>query len=201
MDEFKSLSKLFDQAPHRTVFKLTLEELYGDIKDIVLNDYVPERIRQHFDTARNLALYSWFVYSFTAMADLQAFACLEFALRERIGKDVSKKMRGLKQLMDHAIKQRLVKDIGFQYWRKLETRRKQYKGEMNVLLKQIGYTIKPLPAVDPQKYSKQLSASFPMIRNLLAHGRPMIWIWDTLNLRLVADFINQLYSSKDNGAK
>ncbi len=34
-------------------------------------------------------------------------------------------------------------------------------------------------------------------RNLYAHGRPMIWIWKTLDLGLVADFINQLYSSEN----
>ena len=45
---------------------------------------VPKGVRLHFDTARNLYLYAWFVYRFHVVAEQQALATLELALRSRL---------------------------------------------------------------------------------------------------------------------
>jgi hypothetical protein len=45
---------------------------------------VPKNVRLHFDTARNLYLYAWFVYRFHVVAEQQALATLELALRLRL---------------------------------------------------------------------------------------------------------------------
>jgi hypothetical protein len=201
MDEFKPFSEIFEPSPQRKIFKLTLEEHYDDIKEINLYDNVSERIRQYFDTARNLALYSWFVYSFTPVADFQAYACLEFALVQKTGKYVPGKFYSFKNLLEDAIERGWIKDIGFRYWRKLEARRKKYQEEQDDMLSQLGYPHESTLPVDPQKYSKTLIKGFALVRNYLAHGTPMVWIWSSLTLNLVADCINQLYSSNDTTSK
>jgi hypothetical protein len=67
----------------RAVTPTTIESIYAVIESIQLNDNVPDEVRSHFEIARNLALYSWFVYSFNVVAAMQAFASLEMALRDK----------------------------------------------------------------------------------------------------------------------
>lgn len=64
----------------------TVESIYRRIEPIQLNENVPEDVRSHFEIARNLALYSWFVYSFVVAA-MQAYSSLEMALKRKTGKE------------------------------------------------------------------------------------------------------------------
>jgi hypothetical protein len=61
----------------------TIESIYAVVEEIKLNAGVPDEVRSHFEIARNLALYSWFVYSFNVIAGMQAFASLELAVRAK----------------------------------------------------------------------------------------------------------------------
>lgn len=54
------------------ISETTIESLYRLIEPIQLTENVPEEVRSHFEIARNLALYSWFVYSFNVVAAMQA---------------------------------------------------------------------------------------------------------------------------------
>jgi len=65
----------------------TVESIYRRIEPIQLNENVPEDVRSHFEIARNLALYSWFVYSFNVVAAMQAYSSLEMALKRKTGKE------------------------------------------------------------------------------------------------------------------
>jgi hypothetical protein len=65
----------------------TVESIYRRIEPIQLNENVPEDVRNHFEIARNLALYSWFVYSFNVVAAMQAYSSLEMALKRKTGKE------------------------------------------------------------------------------------------------------------------
>ncbi len=69
---------------------------------MALNESVPDDVRCHFETARNLALYSWFVYSFNVVGAMHAFSSLEMALRLKAGD----KKSSFKSLMDNAFKNR-----------------------------------------------------------------------------------------------
>ena len=80
----------------------TIESLYSVIEVIALGKTVPEEVRNHFDTARNLALYSWFVYSFNVVAAMHAFGSLEMAVRTKTGD----KKSPFKQLLDMAFDKR-----------------------------------------------------------------------------------------------
>lgn len=60
------------------------EDRYKNISRFELPHEVPADVRVHFDTARNLYLYAWFVYRFHVIAEQQALASLEMALRLRL---------------------------------------------------------------------------------------------------------------------
>lgn len=59
----------------------TVESIYTLVEEIELGANVPDEVRSHFEIARNLAVYSWFVYSFSVVAAMQALASLEMAVR------------------------------------------------------------------------------------------------------------------------
>lgn len=65
------------------ISETTIQSLYLLIEPITLVSSVPEDVRSHFETAKNLALYSWFVYPFNVVAAMHAFASLEMALRTK----------------------------------------------------------------------------------------------------------------------
>ena len=67
------------------ISEMTFHAIYDEVEQIRINDTAPESVRSHFEIARNLVLYSWFVYSFNVVAAMQAFASLEMALKERTG--------------------------------------------------------------------------------------------------------------------
>jgi hypothetical protein len=61
---------------------MTLEDRHSWVAAYRLDRNIPEAIRIHFETAKNLYLYAWFVYRFHNVAEQQALTTLEFALRE-----------------------------------------------------------------------------------------------------------------------
>lgn len=54
------------------------------LSTLALDEAVPEHVRTHFETAKNVLLYSWCVYRFHMVAELYALSTLEFAFRERL---------------------------------------------------------------------------------------------------------------------
>ena len=64
-----------------------IQSIYSLIEPITLAEKVPDEVRSHFEIAKNLALYSWFVYSFNVVAAMQAYASLEMALKRKAGKE------------------------------------------------------------------------------------------------------------------
>src|SRR5258708_1152361 len=81
-----------------------VRDYYASASRLVLNKNVPERVAIQFETVKNLYLYSWFIYRFFPVAEHQALACLELALRMRY-QPKRKRWRGLKELLKHAVNQ------------------------------------------------------------------------------------------------
>ncbi len=67
------------------VSEFRIDDIYSLVEGVRLNDNVPEEIRSHFETAKNLILYAWFVYSFNAVAALHALATLERSVKAKTG--------------------------------------------------------------------------------------------------------------------
>jgi hypothetical protein len=77
------------------ITEMGVETIHSQVENVRLNGNVPEPVRSHFETAKNLILYSWFVYSFNAVAAMQAFASLEMAVRTKTGVGVKGNFKDL----------------------------------------------------------------------------------------------------------
>ena len=137
---------------------------------------------EHFDTARNLLIYSWFVYRFNQVAELHAFSSLEFALKTKCGAS----SKGLKKLLESAVERGWIMDSGFRYFRSVA----------DVVMPDDEADSGNPDAKDVQEYCKTLIGTLPFIRNELAHGSRMLHPNGLTTLTIVAALINQLFERK-----
>lgn len=155
---------------------VALKHVHDGLLDAELSPEVPERIQDHFTTARHLTLYSWFVYRFLAVAQMQAYGSLEFALRERLGHGRDEKPPGLRPLLNKAVDMRLVQEQLIRDWP--------------------GHSVASETMEDqfaPEGWLRQLPEFMSSMRNDLAHGSFTLMPDGGRTLRVVADIINQLY--------
>jgi hypothetical protein len=188
-----------------------LASLHGNLTSIRVNEFAPENVRQLFETAKNLSLYSWFVYRFHPIARLISYSCLEAALRPLVLNDSAfprEKRRngrpGLKDMLEHAVARKWIRNEGFDNARHLASvRAKQLKifaqlEEMISLSLERMETREPTAeeiaaALETSTYVQGLSSSIPLIRNHIAHGNSFLDGGSVAILRIVAEAINQLY--------
>lgn len=148
-------------------------DLHDAVSAFSLHAGVPDDIAQHFETIKNVYLYSWFIYRFQPVAELQSLACLEFALRERLANEIRTgkvrgKRPGLYSLMKYAIEKQMVKNDGFARW---------------------------VQAEDPDwDLLASLQKALPEIRNNYAHGSKNLMPTALDIIELVCEFINQIFA-------
>ena len=149
---------------------LAANELHSMVKPIELNDAVPAKIRDQFDIARNVFAYSWFVYEFTMLAELQCYRVLEMALRHRLDPEAppnTTKSPGLHQLLKTAT------DRGFLLRRDFEVLSMSGDGGTRCRLDDI-----------------------PMGRNHLAHGNiNLLPQYALMVINLSAEVLNKLFAT------
>jgi hypothetical protein len=75
---------VFHDVATGEVRPMRIDDLRNMIAVVELSEYVPVTIRDQFDIARNVFVYSWFMYEFATLAEQQCFAVLEMALRHRL---------------------------------------------------------------------------------------------------------------------
>jgi hypothetical protein len=148
-------------------------DLHAAVAALSLHPAVPEYIAQHFETLKNVYLYSWFIYRFQPVAELQSLACLEYALRVRLADEIKagklkERRPGLQRLMHYAIENQLVKNEGFARW---------------------------VRAQDPEwDLLATLEKALPQIRNDYAHGSYSLTPTALDIIELVHEIINQLFA-------
>jgi hypothetical protein len=148
-------------------------DLHNAVAAFSLHSGVPEDIAQHFETVKNIYLYSWFIYRFQPVAELESLACLEYALRVRLADEIrdgklKEKRPGLQRLMRYAIDKELVKNEGFARW---------------------------VRAQDPEwDLLSSLEEALPQIRNDYAHGSYNLTPTALCIIELVHEIINQLFA-------
>jgi hypothetical protein len=190
---------------------LTITYQHEKIAGIALHDGVPRNIWTQFETARNLYLYAWYVYRFYPVAEHQAYACLELALRERYEAEVTavsntkakKTLQGLQSLLEYAIKQGHLKNEGFSLWRQhAEMRaRERTQQELWEKARQEGRTEMTFDPDDYKitdvdrnhDYLEAILTSIPALRNDYAHGSNTLRSSVLGKIKLVSEIINQIY--------
>jgi hypothetical protein len=140
-----------------------------------LHGGVPDYIREHFLTARHLALYAWFVYRFSMPSQLQAYATLEYALRERLGYADGEHPPGLKRLLTEASSRGLLQEERIRDWP--------------------GHRREPSVSSEfpSGSWLTIVADALPYFRNDLAHGSFTLSPDGGRTLRVVADIVNQLW--------
>ena len=159
-----------------------------------LNTQVPEEVQTHFQTALNLMLYAWFVFEFQTVAEKQAYASLEFALRLRFpeAKKTIKKagkekiiFETLGPLLRRAVQQGLIVAETLPAWERVKENH-AFRSQDTL------YPIGSLPT--PEEWLLGLIETTPIFRNDLAHGSTKLYFESSFwALELCADLINALF--------
>lgn len=137
----------------------------------------PEEIVNGFVTAQHLAIYAWFVYPFSSLAELQGLLTLEHALRRRMSNEPA---RGLKGRLRHALA------VGWITGEKLRIL------DPCVLTNQTEFKQRPLDVGGVDRLRSFID-NLPEQRNWLAHGNWMDGHDVFIELDIVLQLINQLY--------
>ena len=169
---------------------IKLEDHHRRFASVTLNKSVPEEVKSAFAVAANLYVYSWFVYAFGSVAELQCLATLEFALRIRSGD--RKNGPGLKKYLRDAIAKNWLIDEGLPDPVAIPVV-KLVDGQILVVPPEA-----PSAEIDPQARVRHLSNSLPNWRNVIAHGSSMLFPPGNYMLVLVAALINQLWPARSN---
>jgi len=202
MDTLKEFSEITVPDPRSGMFaafdsekgefrRREIEDHYGMISKIALHKGVPEKVREHFETTKNLLLYSWFVYRFIPVAEFHAASTLEFALKLKTGG----KIKGLSKLISHAVDEGWVKNQGFSVWqnrmRMAEEEKKMYEQWSKLSEEEFDFPEKEYD------YLEILKKSIPALRNEYAHGSSFLHPGGYEKLEICAEFINQLFEGTD----
>ena len=209
-DPLKPLDQICDPNSRQRNFVSNLEDLHANLSNIVLDESVPVDVRQLFETAKNLSLYSWFAYRFHQVSELIAFSAMEMALRVRyleenpIDPETNKPRPTLHKLMMHAKKEKWITNEGFP---SLYTRAK-YAAEQKISIELIqSHDFEKEPSVTIDEPSEEeiiealnnldmveaITINAHKIRNDLAHGSSTLHPNSVSTLFTVSEVINQIY--------
>jgi hypothetical protein len=177
------------------------------MESLELPPQIPESVASAFAVARNTWLYGWFYWPFYALAGFQAFRCMEtaFRFRERLEEGEGRLMpnrkgpRSFRSLFRVAIDQKWIIDEGFQRFRDLDQRRREFENDLGGLA-----VVESPPAPRPStEYSEVLAQAVPDLRNSHAHAdAPIALLFDNtrLVLELARDVIVQVLGSVASSA-
>lgn len=213
-DPLKPLDQIYEPDERQISFTASLKDRHAALEKIVLNNEVPLDVRQLFETAKNLSLYSWFVYRFHQASELICFSALEMALRGRYlienpidEKSKKKRPPSLYDLLQHAKKELWITNEGFSDSYLLARHNSEFN-KMIAKLKTHDFGQEPsMPIDEPSEEEiaeelskmdrvKAISETSHKIRNDLAHGSNTLHPNSISTLRINAEVINQIYMTR-----
>lgn len=199
---------ILDKGGHARPY--TLADHLDAVASFTLSDRVPEAVRVHFDTARNVFAYAWFVYRFHSVAEQQALTSLELALRERMESGrfavppVSKKLRGLSERLRAARELGLLDNTTLPRAADWALERARYRFRLAQVERMTRLGLSSLTVDDShvQPSAEDLEHDWieafilylPKVRNMYAHGSEMLHPRVLETFEIVRDLINQLFS-------
>lgn len=173
----------------------------------------PEAVHIHFETAKNLYLYAWFVYRFHMVAEQYVCSTLEMALRERlfdanlISRD-DERLPGLTALLKIARKNGLVANerfIGREHW---VMRRARNRFSHEVMLRMVHEGLDEIEIDDSNVQPTEEDLAFdwlehfiqhlPGQRNMHAHGTDALYPTVLWTFEIVSELVNQLFTELAN---
>jgi hypothetical protein len=190
----------------------TLAQEDADLASIELHTGVPVDVRQLFETAKNVSLYSWFVFRFHPVAESVALASLELALNlQASGLDrLPDKFRspGLANLLKNAVQNGVIREDHFPSRDAYVSRAAHMRRVAELILGNSNDNEISDPSEDEIEQEDAnvsmtgyLKSLFPLIRNAMAHGPPRLTPMSRATLRLVSEAINQLFPQPNAGGE
>jgi hypothetical protein len=203
-DPLKPLEEIYQPDPRRPNIVGGLVDEYAELSSIRLHDGVPSIAAQLFETAKNVSLYSWFVYRFHPVAESVAFSALELALNlHKTGLSLLPpdfRSEGLSRLLREAIGNGVIRESEFPSQPAIVTDSARMALIARMMAGNRDGVGTPRPAerdMSPASYEVSLTQHlvilWPQVRNTLAHGSPRLTPNSRQTLRLVAETINQLF--------
>ncbi|MDI1238498.1 MAG: hypothetical protein PSV26_13535 [Polaromonas sp.] len=208
-DSLRDLQAVLGPDPRTNRFD-SLAQRQQRVGEYLLSDSVPYPVRVHFETAKNLYLYAWFVYRFHPVAEKHVLATLEFALRERLAPmfpeqfgPQAKRHPTLRTLIAKAREEKLLTNIGLRVTERLARLRAEHRVSLerirylqsNGLTELVCDAAPPVPV--PEDYAHDLlkifEDSLPRIRNDYAHGSATLHNTVLGTFEIVTDLIAQLF--------
>ena len=184
----------------------TLGERHDVLAAIVLHETVPDHVRELFDTARNLSLYSWCVYDFHPIADLTGFLALEAAVKARAARQSPElaMIKSFRKLMDKALENGWIAEDRIAGRRAIARARVADRKALDAIGQMNEAGMDSMPVEEPteeeitqEERGMRIIASIceagVKIRNSLAHGERTLTPGSERRLRMTADLINQLF--------
>jgi hypothetical protein len=189
----------------------TLENRHKVIAQIKLSQSTPIPVQTHFETAKNLSLYSWFVYRFHQISELASYTTLEMALKYRYEQETEnepdkkkRRLMTLNPLLKHAQEHGWIRNDGFprrynQAHENARTKKAYHKQET------WDFEVNPSMPIDEPTEEEVKEALEAMditstvtevthkLRNSLAHSPTMLHPGSVSTLVFVSEIINQLY--------
>lgn len=167
--------------------QITFEDFIAPIKDAKLSENVPKDVVIHFETAKNLAAYSWFVYRFIPVSKLHAYTSVEFALRLKTGN----KKKPFSKLLKQVAGDGWFKNESFSRWQQVtELKKQNYIEDRN-----LAELLNIAPPEEPEywDYVNVITETIPYFRNHFAHGAATIFPDWHSSLIVASELINQIY--------
>jgi len=204
-DPLKSLEDICVPDSRHSSFSIALEDIHRVLSEITLHSRVPMDVRQLFETAKNVSLYSWYVYRFHQVAELVGYSALEMALKERYRiENPDKKSPTLRGLLKYAQSERWITNEGFSD--RLSRARRYAETEKTFeAIEQMKETGESERMVDDPTEEEILNAlekidivggivsSTANLRNDLAHGSKTLHPQSISTLRTISEVINQVF--------
>ncbi len=189
------------------VYSRVIEDQHSAIACFKLNETVPASVAIHFETAKNLYLYAWFIFRFYPVAEQQALASLEFALRERFSEFVKehsgKRGFGLKKLLSHAIENNYIRNELFTTRERWAWNRAEMRHSFEKMQEMMAAGIESMEWSESEVVVTQedldcdwldiFQEVIPKIRNCYAHGSGELKHTVLHTFEMVSEIINQLY--------
>lgn len=191
----------------------TLRDRHQVISDFKLVAEVPEEVRIHFETAKNLYLYAWFVYRFHMAAEQYVCSTLELALRERlvevlvIARD-AKRSPGLSKMLKLARNSGLVNNERFIGREKWVMHRAHERFSHEEMLRMIHEGLDEMeidnsnvqPAEEDINFDwlEHFIQHLPDQRNMHAHGTDALYPAVLWTFEIVSEIINQIFTISTN---
>ncbi|MFJ3059018.1 hypothetical protein [Herbaspirillum sp. NPDC087042] len=178
------------------------------INSFSLTSSVPQSVQVHFETAKNLYLYAWFVYRFHMVAEQYAFSTLELALRERLiesGLISSNRLPGLSGMLKLAHSKSMITNERLVRRNDWAMRIAQNRYKHNEMRRMIEGGISQLaideslavPTAEESNFDwiDHFIQHIPVQRNSHAHGTTSLYPNVLWTFEIVTELINQLFSA------